>query len=91
MNDYVGEMEMLRLGVGTDPRAREATTTAQLGPPPNSRCVLFRLTYKSWCELRDLYPGIFNKNEETFKRRAAKRGTYHLLRCARDVLLTSVR
>jgi hypothetical protein len=70
VHDYFGEMEMLQLGQGTDPRAREATTTAQ------HRCVLSRLTRNSWRELRELYPGLFRKNEETFKSRAAKRGIF---------------
>jgi hypothetical protein len=39
---FFGEMEMLRLGGGRNPRAREATAQAQ------ERCHLSKLTYKAW-------------------------------------------
>jgi CRP-like cAMP-binding protein len=68
-HDYFGEMEMLYLGNRKNPRAREATASAQ------ERCHLSRLTYTSWLELKALYPELMNKNEQTFKDRAMKRGT----------------
>lgn len=38
------------------------------------RCHLSKLTYKSWLELKDLYPELMQKNEQTFINRAARKG-----------------